>query len=74
METFAEADPPVELVYVITTDPWFNPKTNPDGETVAIEVFELTQGFSAIGFSEPTNCEVKPEQIVKFPEIVGIIN
>jgi hypothetical protein len=63
---------PTLLVYVITVVPAATPVTNPLEETVAMEVFEETQGVVVAAVAEPVNCVVAPTQTTFVPVIVGM--
>ena len=56
---------------MIVTVPFEIPVTNPVFETVAIAGFELTHGLFGLGVPEPVSCVVFPEQIARFPLMVG---
>jgi hypothetical protein len=59
------------LVYVIVTVPAEIPVTRPVFETVAIAVFDETQGLEAAAVPDPVSCVVEPSQTTKVPVMVG---
>jgi hypothetical protein len=56
---------------VITVVPAATPVTNPLEETIAMEVFDETQGVVVAAVAEPVNCVVAPTQTTFVPVIVG---
>jgi hypothetical protein len=62
---------PLLSLYVIVAEPAATPVTNPDDDTVAIEVFEEVHGLEAAGVPEPVSCVVALTHALKVPLIVG---
>ena len=57
----------------MVTVPSETPLTNPLLETVAIAGSELIHGLLASGVPEPVSWVVPPEQMMRFPLIVGAL-
>lgn len=63
------ATQPVDVVYVIVTEPVFTPVTKPELFTVANAVFEDVQGLVKAGVPDPVKFMVEPIQTKVFPDI-----
>jgi hypothetical protein len=63
---------PTLFVYVITVVPAATPVANPLEETVAMEVFEETQGLVVAAVAEPVNCVVATTHTEFVPVMVGL--
>jgi hypothetical protein len=66
------ATQPVDVVYVIVTEPVFTPVTIPELFTVANAVFEDVQGLVNAGVPDPVKFMVEPIQTKLFPVILHV--